>query len=110
MSCAPELRLYVVVALSLAPGARVAQAVHAAFAFAAAHPAATAAWTAASNTIAVVGVRDETALAELLHRAGTYGLATAAFREPDLGDALTAVALGPDALTARLCRGLPLLA
>lgn len=66
---------------------------HAAFAFAATHPNLTRAWMAASNVVTVVTVADEVDLWHLL--ADAEDVPHAAFREPDLRDALTAIALLP---------------
>lgn len=83
----------------LPPGLQAAQAVHAAIGFALAHP------SLIPETVILVGVPDEEALAVLMGEAFSY--ATFAVREPDLGDALTALAMEPSA--AIYCRGLPLL-
>lgn len=53
-------KLYVIVRADLSPGLQIAQAAHAARAFHAEHPALEAAWYAASNTLAVLSVQDET--------------------------------------------------
>lgn len=83
----------------LPPGPQAAQAVHAAIGFALEFP------HLIPETVILVGVPDEEALAMLMGEAFSY--ATCAIREPDLGGSLTAVALEPSA--AIYCRGLPLL-
>jgi peptidyl-tRNA hydrolase len=88
-------RLYVVTRADLAPGAQIAQSVHAAFAFAAQHGEAARAWMAASNTVACLVAQDEAELEAIAGAAQGRGLRVAVFREPDLDDALTAVALEP---------------
>jgi hypothetical protein len=82
------------------------QAAHAALDFAVAHPAVTAGWHAASNTLVLLAVPDELALSWLADDAAAAGHRVAAFREPDLGGALTAVAFEPAAW--RLVHRLPL--
>lgn len=58
------------------------------------------------ETVAVLAAADELDLCWLCADAERGGFFFATFREPGLGDALTAVALGPEA--ARLCRKFPL--
>lgn len=99
-------RLYLVTRGDLPAGARAAQCCHALREFARAHPVREAAWYAASNALVLLETPDEAALAALVARAGERGVACAAFREPDLGDALTAIALAPEARP--LVRRLPL--
>lgn len=82
------------------------QAAHAALDLAVAHPELTSAWHASSNTLVLLAVPDELALCWLLEDACRRQLIAVPFHEPDLGDALTAVALEPQA--ARLCSKYPL--
>lgn len=82
------------------------QAAHAALDFAIAHPSLTAAWHSTSNTLVILVVPDELALGWLEQDAQAAGLRVASFHEPDLGDALTAVAIEPAGY--RLLRRLPL--
>lgn len=104
---APE-KLTLVLREDLAPGAQLAQVLHAGLAFAREHRAPFEAWQDASNTVAVLAVPDERALERLVARAREAGVPVVCWREPDRADELTAVALGPGPETRRLCRGLPL--
>jgi hypothetical protein len=92
--------LYVVGRDDLPPGVQAVQAVHAALAYA-------ASGHYVPETLALLGVRDELDLCWLLDAAEEAGVPAVPFREPDLGDELTAVALGPEG--ARLCRKFHLL-
>jgi hypothetical protein len=85
------------------------QVAHAALEFAIAFPDITAAWRRDSETLAILGVRDELALGRLYTDAIRAGLRTVWFHEPDLDDALTAVALEPAArhLVRRLPTAMP---
>ena len=79
---------------------------HAALDFAVAHPALVARWHGDSNTLVVLAAPDELALSWLCADARALGLLAVPFSEPDLGGALTAVALEPAA--RRLVAHLPL--
>ncbi len=99
-------RLHVVVRADLPAGSRAVQAVHAARAFADQHPELEREWFATSNTLALLEVDDEPALERLSESAAAKGVAAAGFREPDLGDSLTAIAIAPAG--KKLCQGLRL--
>lgn len=102
-------RLYVVTRHDLAPKVRAVQSCHAAIQFCHEHPETESEWFRTSNHLVIVGVDDERALTELYRRAEWGDLKASAFREPDLGDQLTAVALEPTRRSSRLCRNLPLI-
>lgn len=72
------------------------------------HPVVAKRWHAESNYLGFLSVADERALEELLTEAQYAGLYTAAFREPDLNDSLTAIALEPSPKSKRLVAGLSL--
>jgi hypothetical protein len=78
--------------------------VHAAIEFGLTFPDITAHWHSASSTLVLLAARDELALGRLNGDARARGLRTAAFHEPDLGGALTAIVLEPAGyrLVARL--------
>ena len=86
----------------LSPAQQAVQAAHAALAFAAKHPE----LAAASLPLALLSVPDQLALCWLIADAERARLRLATFSEPDLDDALTAIALEPAA--GRLVRHLPL--
>lgn len=92
----------------LPPGAQAAQSVHAAFEFALVHPTITRAWHDISNHICVLAVQDEGDLHALLTETQSEDLPVVAFHEPDFGDALTAIAIAPSDVSARICSRLPL--
>lgn len=89
----PE-KLYVVVRADLPPGLQAAQAMHAQREFAAEHPEIEARWHRESNTVAILSVPDEDALAYLLDGLSD-ALCFTPFREPDLGGSLTAICVEP---------------
>ena len=100
--------LYLVVRADLAPVHQAIQAAHAVVRFFVREPAAALDWATTSEVIALLSVPDEAALAALADRAVERGAAHAPFREPDLGDSLTALALGPGRPARRLTARLPL--
>lgn len=65
-------------------------------------------WLQDSNFLIIVNVADVTELHELALEAGRRGILSAIVIEPDLGDTMTAVALGPGIDSQRLCASLPL--
>jgi peptidyl-tRNA hydrolase len=99
-------KLYVVVRRDLSPGQQLSQAIHAADAFAVAHPQTKHDWMKQSNTLAVLSVDNEAQLEWLERRAFEKNVNFASFREPDLNHSLTAVVLEPNGKC--LCRKLRL--
>lgn len=99
-------RLYIVTRSDLPPGARIAQAVHAAFQIASESPSLVACWLRDSGNLVVLEAPDEPALVALQARAELAGIPASLFRETDLGGAATALALGTGA--RRLVASLPL--
>ena len=95
-------KLFVIVRADLPAGLQVAQACHALRQFVAEHPETDRAWFEGSNNLVVLQVPSEGALLALAERA--HGVPASVFREPDLGDQATAIAIGPagSALVAQL--------
>ncbi len=89
-------------------GLQMAQSVHAAFLFAQKHPELTTEWLENSQYLVIVSVPSEDHLiAKSLH-AKKLGITHEVWREPDLNDEVTAIALEPSAASRRLCANLPL--
>jgi len=101
-------KLVLVIRSDLRPGQQAVQAAHAMRQFAFQHPDADRSWFERSNTLALLSVSDEAALERLADRADDLDLKLSVFREPDLGNSLTAIALEPGPRSQRLCRNLPL--
>lgn len=95
-----------VVRADLAPATQAVQAVHAALDFSVAHPGLLAAWHSDSNHLAVLTVPNLDTLQVLCWDAEDRGLLVVEFREPDLGNELTAAAFEPAA--QRFLSSLPL--
>ena len=92
----------------LPPGAQLAQACHVAFRFATEYKHATNDWMDNSEYICILAAENEAALTELLRRAAELYIPNEGFREPDLNDSLTAIALAPGIESKKLCSNLPL--
>jgi hypothetical protein len=61
-----------------------------------------------SEYICCLSVRNEAELLAYQEAAENMGIPVSEFREPDIGDELTAIALAPYELTRNLCADLPL--
>ncbi len=101
-------KLYVVVREDLPPGPQAVQAMHAFRQFQEAFPGLERNWFDTSNHLALLSVRNEDALRGLVARASIWRIRHVGFHEPDLGDALTAVAFEPGRISGRLLRDLKL--
>jgi peptidyl-tRNA hydrolase len=99
-------KLYGVVRGDLAPGLQAAQLAHAFVSYVLARPRETAQWHTESNNLVCLAVPDEAALSALAAAIAEAGHPIVCFHEPDLGDALTALAIGPEA--QRLLSNVPL--
>jgi len=104
--CKPGDKLILVTRADLPAGDQAVQAAHALTEFLVEHPEVAREWHDASNTLAFLSVPDEDALERLRERAFDHDIRASIFREPDLGDSLTAVALEPSG--SKLVRSLPL--
>lgn len=100
--------MYIAVRADLHPGLAAAQAVHAAFAFTHDHPDLVEPWLPDPFLI-LVTVPDEATLLDLALTALGHNVAAALWREPDLDNQATAIALQPGSQARRLCANLPLL-
>lgn len=92
----------------LVPGLQAAQVAHAAFAFAYEHRPIATQWLEESNYLIVLSVPNEAALHELAERADGLRLPVTVFREPDLDNELTAIAVAPCRATESMLSQLPL--
>ena len=99
-------KLFLITRQDLAQGPRAVQMAHALREFVARYPAIDAEWYRTSNTLALLEVSSEPDLAKLAQRAERRGVPVARFHEPDLDNALTAIAIAPSGKS--LCRVLPL--
>lgn len=86
------MKLYVVVRAALSAGLKCAQAIHAFRQFVGEYPVLEQYWHAEHNNIVVLQHEDPETLAGGLR---SMGLRLSEFREPDLGDELTAICVEP---------------
>ena len=84
------------------------QAGHAAIEFQHRFPEKSKEWWTHSNYLVYLATKDEHSLSRLLDKADLKGISTVAFKEPDLNNSLTAIALEPCDLTRKLVSNLPL--
>jgi peptidyl-tRNA hydrolase len=101
-------KLILVTRKDLSPAQQAVQSAHALRQWVEEHPDADARWFRESNYLALLSVQDEPRLRRLWEMAEDSGVKASGFLEPDLGGALTAVALEPGPGSRRLTRSLPL--
>ena len=65
-------------------------------------------WHRDSNYLVLLAAKSERDLYKIIEKAEERGIKYKAFREPDLGNAITAIALEPGNESKRLCSSLPL--
>jgi peptidyl-tRNA hydrolase len=99
-------RLYLVVRADLPPGQQAVQACHALREFVEDHPDTDRSWFHESNTLVLLSAPDERAITRLGMKAVRAGVPCSEFREPDLDNAVTAIAVAPSG--DRLCKRFPL--
>lgn len=100
--------LYGVVRADMPPGYQSVQSSHALLKFAIECPEKFQEWYTRSEYLCVLAVPDEEGLTRILQRAKMSGIRCCAFREPDVGYRITAIALEPGEKTRKLLKGLPL--
>lgn len=101
-------KLFLVTRRDIAPGYQAVQSCHAIRQFTAEHPEVDSEWFTKSNYLALLSVADEKELMRLIVAADDHGLKWSAFREPDVGGAITAIAIEPHPKAQELCKSLPL--
>ena len=98
-------KLHLVTRKDLTDGQQAVQAAHALREFVREHPETDQEWYSTSNHLAFLAAKDESALERLVEKARWEGVPVSIFREPDLDNALTAIAIAPSG--KKLCRRLP---
>lgn len=81
----------------------MAQSCHVAFQFAAEHPDITNKWMNESNYICILESSNEYELCQLIEKTIKLNLKISVFREPDLGNQITSIAIEPSSISKKLC-------
>jgi hypothetical protein len=92
----------------LSPGYQGVQSQHAAIQFVMEHPEIGSVWFGNSNYLGWLSVANEQELCQLIERARQLDIKISVFREPDIDNQITAIALEPGARSKKLCGDLTL--
>ena len=84
------------------------QSIHVSNIFAMEHYDLFSRWYSKSNYLAFLSVNNEYELMMLVSKANSMGIKYSLFREPDIGDQITTIALEPCDSVKKLCGNLPL--
>jgi peptidyl-tRNA hydrolase len=103
------MKFYVVTRKDLNEAQQAVQCTHAAIDYCLAHPEHSGPWHSQSNFLVLLEADSEKHLMQLHKTCKTRGLSTILFREPDLANQVTALAIQPGKLARRICKHLPLL-
>lgn len=104
-----DSKLIVISRRDLLPGLQAVQSSHAAIQFVYDHPEVSKKWFTISNYLIFLSVETEPDLLALVEKFKQHGLVYSTFHEPDLGNALTAVAVEPSDKARKKVSGLPLM-
>jgi Peptidyl-tRNA hydrolase PTH2 len=89
-------------------GYQAVQSIHAAIQFKFEHPEISLNWFEKSNYLGLLSVVNEVELIALIEQATEKGIPLSVFREPDIDNQITAIALAPGPQSKKLCSRLPL--
>lgn len=81
---------------------------HALRQFTAEHPDIDKIWFEQSNYLGLLSVKNEEELVKLMEEATSKEISFSIFREPDIDNQITAIALSPGPKSKKLCSRLPL--
>lgn len=84
------------------------QSMHALRQFTAEHPEIDKLWFEQSNYLGLLSVSDENELSRLIEKANKQGIRFSIFREPDIDNQITAIAIEPGLKSKKLCSNLKL--
>lgn len=100
--------MYVVVRGDLEPGYQGVQGQHSLAEFIFQYPDISKEWFQKSNYLGFLSVPNECALLDLIEKAKISGIRFSVFREPDIDNQITAIALEPGIISKKLCSSLKL--
>ena len=101
-------KLYIIVRSDLIIAQQIVQAAHAGIDFQHQHPEIAKQWNKESNYLIILSVENEEQLLLYLEKFKFYNIKTTTFREPDIGNKITAIAVEPSEKTRKLTSKLPL--
>jgi len=90
------MKLYIVVRSDISPGLQAAQSCHALRLFVEENPEIDKDWYENSNNLVVLQAPSKEELARIAYELTVQDVALSMFKEPDLGDELTAIAVAPE--------------
>ncbi len=102
-------KLVIVTRADLSDGYKAVQSAHAAINFTFEHPSRAGPWFTSSNYLVLLEVTNQEELRKLIKKCQFNDLRHTVFREPDIGNEITAVAIEPSMKTKKLVSRLPLL-
>lgn len=102
-------KLVTITRRDLSAGQQAVQSTHAAIDFTFEYPNKASPWHKTSNYLVMVSVQNEEALKEFIKRCEYKLLDYTVFREPDINNEITAIAIEPCSETRKLVSKLPLL-
>jgi hypothetical protein len=100
--------LYVITREDISAGYQGVQSIHAAMQFAFEHPDINREWFEKSNYLGFLSVPNEYELNKLVEKALLLGIAVSVFKEPDVDNQVTAIALAPGVQSKKLCSNIGL--
>lgn len=101
-------KLTVVTRRDISPGYQAVQSIHAGIQFQHEFPKIAKQWHNESNYLAMLSTEDESSLIYIIEKCHERGLSVSVFREPDIGNQITAIAIEPSSRTKKICGSLPL--
>lgn len=101
-------KLYLVTRKDIAPGYQAVQSCHALRQFTEEHPEIDKQWFKTSNYLCLLAVKNEEELYSLVCQAKDLNVRVSVFREPDIDNQITAIALEPGSGAKELCKNLKL--
>ena len=92
----------------MSAGYQAVQSIHSAIDFIFKFPFLSYRWRNRSNYLACLSVKDESELISLIQKLEKDGIRHSIFREPDIENQITAIAVEPSEKSQKICSGLPL--
>lgn len=92
----------------MSPGYQITQIAHSCADFIVRFPEESKIWNQTSNSIICLSVKDENSLIILKNKLEERGLKHVCFREPDIDNQMTSLAIEPCEASRKLCSNLPL--